>query len=223
MATLSEIIYNVKNLRAKGRQSDDTEISDRQYAFIVNYYRALLLKREADRNKFIDNVTQSMGDVALKKADKNESCDINDCIYRTVNKIPKAVLTNSGSLIKYVGLTNLSKPFQKTTVERVIWDLQSPLTKHLPKWYELNDYIYIVNPPTDSLEIITVHGVFEDPIAVNSLKSCGTEDCFQGYNFEYPISVTFLDSIYKMMADAEFKINGMFPKDTTNDTTEEKM
>jgi hypothetical protein len=219
MATLSEIIYNVKNLRAKGRQSDDTEISDRQYAFIINYYRALLLKREFARTKDVGNAYQTLGDVKLIKADKNECCDINDCIYRTEKQLPEALITS------YVGLTNLNKPFQKTTAERVIWDLQSPLTKHLPKWYETNNYIYIVNPPTDSLEIITVRGIFEDPVAANDFKTCGCigDDCFQGYDFDYPMSVTFLDSIYKMMADAEFKINGMFPKDTTNDTQEAKL
>ncbi len=35
MSKLSEIVWNIKNLKAGGIQNRDIELSDRQYAFII--------------------------------------------------------------------------------------------------------------------------------------------------------------------------------------------
>ena len=47
--TLGEIIYNAKNLLNKGQSTDDFNLSDRQWSFIVNYYRAKLVKQQLQK------------------------------------------------------------------------------------------------------------------------------------------------------------------------------
>ena len=52
MASLSEIVYNLRNLVSAGRLSDDTSITFNQLKFIVNYKRAQYLRQDYSKNYF---------------------------------------------------------------------------------------------------------------------------------------------------------------------------
>lgn len=223
MATLSQIIFNIKNLKAGGVQNQSIELSDRQYAFIINYYRALLIRREVEKGKNVKgNWIQNLGRVDFQRADKNECCstDIEDCIIRSVEKVPNPIEIYQNDLITYVGTTDGNLPFQRTTSNRSLWDSYGKYTGKLPKWFSLNGYIYIVNPPSEILEIVNIQGVFSDPKAAEEFRTCICEngvDCHEGFDFEYPLPEYLLDSLYKLMMDAEFKFMNILPPDTLND------
>jgi hypothetical protein len=227
MATLQQIIYTVANMRKNWLRTDDDSMTDRQYAFIIDYYRAKLLKQQADSGKTVSSyLIQNLGKVTLVKADKNECCEVNDCILRVENPVPKTIDTNGNNLITYVGLLNGSKSFQKTTYNRVIHDANARYTSKQPKWYEQGKYIYIVNPPSNLLKYINIQGVFENPTEAYQFRTCVCLEndevgCFNGFDYEYPMSITMLDAIYKMMADAEFKFASVLTADTTNNTKDD--
>ena len=70
---LSEIVYNIKNLIGGGINSDDLNLRDSQFAFIIAYYRSKLLKQDQDKGR--DNLElykQNLGKVEVMMADKNE-------------------------------------------------------------------------------------------------------------------------------------------------------
>jgi len=116
MARLNAIIQNIKNLKAGGIQNRDIELSDRQYAFIISYYRSLLLRREIEQGrKAKGNWIQNLGQVSFVKADMNDCCDIEDCIIRTELQIPSPIEVYDTDLITYVGTTDHRMPFQRTT------------------------------------------------------------------------------------------------------------
>jgi hypothetical protein len=50
---LSEIVFNIQNLKFKGRQSQSNTLSDRQVVFIVNYYYNKLVKQNIDKSKLL--------------------------------------------------------------------------------------------------------------------------------------------------------------------------
>lgn len=223
MAKLNEIIFNIKNLKAGGVQNRDIELSDRQYAFIIGYYRALLLRREIEQGrKAKGNWIQNLGQVTFLKADRNECCTIEDCIVRTESQIPSPIEIYEGDLITYVGTTDGANPFQKTTYNRAVWDKYAKYTGKLPKYYIQNNYIYILNPPSSIFEIGNIQGIFSDPVKVQEFITCGCDnaDCFDSLNFdfEYPLPEYLLDSLYKMMIDAEIKFSTMIPADTLNNS-----
>ena len=228
MATLLQIISTVADMRKAWRRSDDDSLTDRQLAFIINYYRAKLLEQEANLGRRMNsNVIQNLGKVSLIKADKNECCEIDNCILRIENPLPKALDTNRYDLVTYVGLLNGNKSFQRTDVNKVPYDKYATYTSNQPKWYQVSDYIYIVNPPTHLLKYINIKGVFEDPTAAQLYRTCSCPgndeaDCWKGFDYEYPISITMLDTIYKMMFDAEFKFGNILAQDTTNDTKDDQ-
>lgn len=210
-------------MRKAWTRSDNDYVTDRQYAFIINYYRATLLKQFKDKGKYLSgNLVQNLGRVTLIKADQNEECSIVNCTLRIQNPLPKAIDTNGTNLITYVGPLNGSKSYQRTTYQRAIYDKYAPYTAGESKWFELGNYIYIINPPSNLLKYINIQGIFEDPTEANDYKvACEDDPCFVGFEYEYPMSITLLDTIYKMMADAEMKFAHILPADTKNDSADD--
>lgn len=220
---LSEIIYNIKNLRAGGVQSDDDNIADEQIAFIINYYRAKLIKQELDRGKDIKTIyVQNLGKVEVDTFDKNECCAIENCSIRTKLQLPKVTESNGKLNITFVGLLN-GEPFQEYSSTSAYWKQYNKYTKNLPGYYYENGYIYLINLPNVMLSYINVKGVFEDPKQAEEFRTCkcnNDTNCIEGFDFEYPIPHYMVDTIVKMVADSEFRIT--FNKiDMTNNSLNE--
>jgi len=219
---LSEIIYNIKNLRAGGLQSDDEQISDRQYAHIINYRRALLVKQEITSHKALSpEDVQDLGKVDLIQADEHECCEIEACVLRTKLKVPATLdLKIMKHGLTYVGLYG-NKAFQESSYQRIVYDQYAKYTSKMPKWYFKGGYIYIVNAPTTMLDHINIQGLFEDPDEAEKFRTCdcpgNEETCRTDLDFEYPIAAHHVGTIVQMIGQFEFKLSAMIPEDTTND------
>ena len=81
-----------------------------------------------------------------------------------------------------------------------------------PKWFEFDGRIYVVTE--DPLTDIVIQLVAEDPRKIVELNGGG--NVFDPLDFEYPLSNTLRDSIYKLMLDVELKISSV-PTDMLND------
>jgi len=216
----SEIIYNIKNLIGGGDQSDDMTLSDRQVMFIVDYYRARLAKQ--DQEKGIYNASmyvQNLGCVSVIQTDKNEKCEVDDCILRTEHKIP-APLFNSNN-ITFVGKSN-GTPFQRKEHNAMHWKRAAKWTGREPAWYDQAHYIYLVDPPTMMLSDINVQGIFERPSDALKFRTCDCpangEDCFDSFDFEYPMPMHHTDVVVKMIAETELRILTSIPVDNANNS-----
>lgn len=227
MAKLSEILFTIKNLPRGGQGDfDDNAYSDRQLIFIINYYRAKLIQQDINKGKYLTQYyNQTLGKVRLIQASKTScnlpDCDIGDSILRTENSLPKAIDTNDKNLLTYVGAFDGSKPFQRTTFQKVNFDKYAKYTGDKTKYYELDNYLYIVNPPSKNLKYIAITGVFENPLEVNEFKinTCDEDnDCFDPFNIEYPLGIGYLDTIYKLIIATEFRFNNILKFDTVNDS-----
>lgn len=220
MATLKEIIYHIKNLRATGKQSDNTELSDQQYMFMIDQYRARLIRLKFDKFQPINpNDMQDLGFVKVVPAPLDEMPAVGGFdIFVTETTIPRMITTDRGSLFTFVGHSPVDLPFQRTSLTKLPWDRVSKYTASLSKWFEMSDKVYVATeqPLTD----IFVLGVAESPYQVLEFK--GELNPMDPYNFEYPISISMLDTLYKMIAEAEFKIVYMGQEDRVNDGHEDK-
>ena len=59
MATIKEIVYDIKNIIRGGMQSDDEIISDRQIEFQVNSLRAQFIRQDINKKRSVsDNIKQ---------------------------------------------------------------------------------------------------------------------------------------------------------------------
>jgi len=228
MATFSEIIYLVKGFPRLGDgDSRSNNYTDRELAFIINYYRAKIISQQMSKNREVDSsYVQSLGKVEVIRASKNEccdlDCDVDDVVYRVKEKLPSFISTKGNSIVPYIGTVDGNNKFTRSSYNKSVFDRFSLYTSKRTKYYELQGYIYITNPPTTNLKYITLQGVFEAPEKARNYFTCGCEDgtvdCSDGYNFDYPIKVSDVDIIVKMVADSEYRFAGMLPKDTLNDS-----
>lgn len=227
---LSKIVYNIRNLIAGGILSDDENLSKLQVAFMVNYYRAKLLKQDQDKGHVAQtSYIQNLGVVDIIQADKNECCQLGfttECILRTKFKVPKPLETRQGLNLTFVGLLD-GTPFTKETHNSTFWSFASKYTGKLPKWYYFNGYIYLVNPVSIMLDAINIQGIFEEPLVANQFKSCdcpGNEiDCgktFSSYDFDYPIPMHQVDIVVKMVAQTEVALLRSIPNDISNNSVD---
>ncbi len=227
---LSEIISAIRNLPRSGQGDfDDNAYTDRLLAFIINYYRVKMIDQDMNKGKTLTQYyVQTLGKVRLIKASKTEcgtyDCDLGDFILRTENIVPKSVDTNTQNLITYVGTIDGKTNYQRTTFQSAKYDLFAKYTGKRTKYYELNGYLYIVNPPSNNLKYISVTGVFEDPLLVNEFKSTSCDDsdfCFNPFDIEYPLSMKHIDTIYKLIVNTEFRFNNILIPDNNNNTQDD--
>lgn len=222
MAKLNELIYNIKNLLAGGRASDDMLVSNEQIAFWINYYRVKVIKQDREKNPQLKQIyIQNLGKVEMIQTDRNECCDTTQCVLRTKVKIPTLLETNGTRNITFVG-TVLGKPFQETFATNVPYVTYDKYTGKDPKWFYENGYIYLVNPISSILKYINIRGVFEDPLLAEDFVTCGcanvgTEGCRLDYDFEYPLPQFQIDIVVKMIAQTELALISGTYNDTTND------
>lgn len=226
---LSEIVFNIQNLKFKGRQSQSNTLSDRQVVFIVNYYYSKLVKQELEkygnRNQafWYDLGTLELEKVDATTIDSNIECGtlINSfethCILRTKNKIPKTIFFRDGIALNYVGNVDLSEAYVQSTVTKILQSKYYKYTKDITRYFLLNDYIYIVKPKTDNQKYIRVSGVWENPLDAYLVNNEASDI----FNIEYPIPSYLMDTIIKLISETEFNILFNLGGDTTNNLHDE--
>ncbi len=216
MATINELIFQIKNIRSGGIQSDDTKLSDEQILDQINYYRAKIVRQEIDRGGLLDPLlVQSLSkgnglEVERVKFNRGEPLS-GRTVFRTKDKLPRAIATTKNNLVTFVGDNLLGKSYQRTTPYKVQLDVTRSITGLVPKWFEFDERIYIINE--DPLTNIVVQLVAENPLKV--IEFNGELNIYNPFDIEYPISDTMRDSLYKLIADTELKILGI--TDDTND------
>lgn len=182
--------------------------------------RALLIRRDLDRNGLSKEFLQSLGCIPLVCVDTAECCDLGiksyDKVFRTDRKVPKPARTKDSDSFYYVGTINKRVSFGETTFDMLDFITQNRYTSKRTYYIYLNEYIYIVNPPTQTFKYINVESVFADPTVVYSFADCSgvscksDDDVFPMPEDMYPIleqELIKLYSIERPSIDPEVRIN----------------
>jgi len=190
---LSQIVYNIKNLLEKGQSSDDFILSDRQWSFVVNYYRAKIIKQNLQKGILSDQFKQR---TVLTYDPMTDSF------------LLPAMPVEDG--ITYVGTPE--KRFVKVPFGATQYTQYARVTSNMPRWYLIPKGIKLQNENTKMLKKLRVEGIFEDPMVI---EECNNPKC--GLDFEYPIPMNYVDLIVKMIAETELSILTALPANTQND------
>jgi len=202
--TLKEIIYNLKDSLG----SDAEELTNRQYKFIIDYYRSKLLRQRLSKGQRLAPVfAPPLHKIELvETADTDPGCAKFDTeFFKTVKEIPSIIPYSLNSTLLYLGATDGYQAFQETSFQALEFEEHAKYIKNQPKWLLLGDRIYISNPPEEQIEYITIMGVFDDPLAAAALCSDFDLANLRNFDFEYPISGDMLDTIYKLIKDSELQ------------------
>jgi len=66
--------------------------------------------------------------------------------------------------------------------------------------------------------------VFENPSEANTFReqNCGNTVCDEfDFDYEYPFPISMIDSLYKLMMDAELKLGMLITQDTENNSNDD--
>lgn len=218
--TLPHLVYNIRNL-IRDNRSDDIKITDRQIEFIINYYRARLIKQDVDKKRPISsNVIQDIGKVALTKMDSSEisNLSLGQNLLRTTNPIPKLLELNNKDAIMYLGGLDKMSNIDFVTKTQSRWNRFNKYGSQLPTAYYRNGYIYIENCPK-LLKFINVEGIFADPREVSKYKSIGV-NCYNITDDPYPISEYMVSTLTDMMISKELTFFLQMYPDSINDASD---
>jgi len=219
MASLKEISYNILNAYRGGRSTNNEHISLRQIMFNVKYYRALLLRRDFQRNGiFTRHVEQDLGCLELVRVNASQCCNLPiECsVSRTRLKLPRTIRFNYTEAI-----TSLSDVTGLNTIPMVNSNTVQFLpndrfTKNEKKGYMIEDYLYIYN--ADGMDVVNIRGIFEDPEEVAKFD-CGGQSCYDP-DSDFPISMDLLKDLTDGILKGTFALVAQTGSDTENDTLE---
>jgi hypothetical protein len=180
MATLNEIAYSIAS---KIGMSNDLEIRETIKFDAVNA-RAMFIRRDIGNNPMSRNYLQSLPSLPIICADINADCgNVNlglksgMLVHRTKDPVPETVRTKGSSTFYYVGTIDKQTSFQEIQPEMIAAFSATKYTSNQPRFFLLNNYIYLINLPNKNLKYINITGVWEDPRHINSVcDSCYSDD-----------------------------------------------
>mgnify|MGYP003642694455 CR=1 FL=1 len=233
---VKEILQRVQSLYSKGVQSDDSRLSARHiYSKVLSTRARLITQRLDKRQKVSQWVYQTLDCVELIKALPYECpClpPVGCTILRTKLELPKP-LTGilNGHMIESVTSVEGSVTFSETTWKNKKYAVGSKYTSTKPDFYIRNNYLYITTK--DSPKIISITGLFEDPLEATSfLGICGAEVCTGGtpedncpecaspLDLQLPIDKAMVETLIEVAANELINVFNQSQEDLTNNSTD---
>lgn len=97
--TLNQLVYNLKNAIRGGLGTNDSELSDKQFGFIVGYFRATLVRRALEKNARLREFEQELL-VPMTLDGSRVSTEGNLFpVLRSVSRLPETLRTKCEGLV----------------------------------------------------------------------------------------------------------------------------
>jgi len=218
MATQRELIYTTRTLLRAGLITDDDKISDRQIAFMHDYIRALLIRRQCDKGQSVsDTHIQHLKCFELESVNTSFDPNFNlDCkVYRTLNKVPGFIETKQKDLVTRVSSPEFGgQAYDLIPYERLPYARSTRFKGLFAVLFDQR--IYVIDSPY--LEKINISGVFENPNDLANFKDCSSNQCYD-WDQEYPLSLHLIDDLIKLTL-SELEITLKIATDRVNNSTD---
>ena len=217
--TLNQIVKDILLIARGGHVSQSENISDRQVAFWVNSYRAILFKQSYDKYSEIDRgYIQALNCMELEEVDTSECPTLvttNRTIMRTKLDIPKPIATRRGLCFTFIGDIH-GKPFQLSTEENIPYYLSRKYSGKDVYVFLRDRRIYVVG--NKKLERLSVRGVFEDPTELATyVDNCNNMASYT-VDSPYPIGANIIPVLKEMILSKEMRIETSALSDNDNDS-----
>ena len=196
--TLNEIVYNLADIVGK---TDVPHFVER-LKFNVMYYRALLIRRDQERNSYLPEQFMQSFCMEMEKVDASQCCDIKvDCIVmKSKKKLPSRIRLKNGSPLAYVGTIDNLKSYAPMSVGELPFIGSSPFTGKIARYFVQEEYLYIINAKPKK---VNVKGIFEDPRDLLEFDCDG--DCYSDDN-AFPITADMVQRITQSLLAGELRM-----------------
>mgnify|MGYP003132411662 CR=1 FL=1 len=188
MATLNQIAFNIAN--AAGKNTDPVFVN--RIKFQIEYFRALFLRRDAERNFGIPDAFIQTRVLDMEWVPAVEACGVSlPCqILKSKEKICTPINLKGQTGFVYVGAVGGSESFQYVSPEQVVYALQSKFTGNQTKYFYKDGYLYVTE---GSPMCVEVRMACESP-------ATGGEEGVEGlgcidHDAEYPVTMDMVQRI----------------------------
>jgi hypothetical protein len=194
-----EFIYNLRtNLQDVDDQLQYT--TDQHLMYMLDSARAVLASQKMDSKVNIVQMSQVV-DVKPTTAPKLEIGTVGESnVLKLI--IPKPIAYSGDAGIFTVGATDGQDSYTRITYSQLRTVLYRKYTASSPKWFLLNNAIYIINSEIDSLTTVRVRGVFDEPVKVE--QAMGRFKYLTPYDWEYPLTMKDAKTVYQIAMAGDF-------------------
>lgn len=231
-----EVIQRVQSLYSKGVDSDDSRLTRRHIFNKLQTVRAKLLTQEVNKKQKVSQWNyQVLPCVELIKVSAHQcGClpQLGCYYYRTKHKLPDPIVSYQAHLLQSVTTLNGEVQFAPTTWKGKKWKSGSKYTSGKPDYFIRDSYLYLTSNKND-LKIITIEGLWEDILKVDSFPSycdeiadpCTDEvtttvDCESILDKEFPLDLDMIDTCILMSAQELVELFNRQREDRTNNTAD---
>jgi len=177
------------------------------------YYIRQLLEREPNRRKYyLTDIS-----VELERVDKAE-CPVEvDCtVLRTTATIPTP-LSTSYTMFDFVGTPDRFEGFSYVTPDQLTYIIPygSKYTQDNPRYFYVNNYIYIYNE--DDLEYINIRAVWTDTTQLSGFRCDDNETPCYTDDTQWDIPEDLIKIVLQDTIDKELKL--FLPKELDTEVT----
>ena len=217
MATLSELVSDIRNIATSGENTYSFRIEDEQIAYWIAEVRSMLISQAISRRDHLtDTWVQGITCMQLIQVDSSECCLLeSDCktLLRTKDRLPTTVETFNDNTIVRVTKAN-GDIISKSNPFEVKYNKYNKYTSLKSQWYLQNGYLYIINE--EHIEYINVYAIFENPTELANYINCSNETCFN-WDQQYPVSLRMANDITNIVLKTKVYPLLQLPQDTAND------
>ena len=227
---LSHIIQRVLSTINAGVQSDDNRARPRHIYNKILTVRSLLLNQKANKRQHLSDVVfQTLPCVEMIKAPIHECpClpPVGCYFVKTKYPLPDFVTDLSGPLIQLVSSLDGSITYTKTSWKAKKYKTGNKYTSKNPNYYFKDKHLYLTCDTTT--KIVSIVGVFKDPLEAYNYPSFCDEDCIDCTDCEsildkeFPIDPSLEEPLVTMVSEELFKVFNGIPADNRNDSSDEK-
>ena len=188
-----EHIYNLRtNLQAVGSQI--ATATDQHVMFMLDEARATLAAQKMDRKVNVIQMAQFV-DAKTREATSEEIGTIGTSKI-LVLEIPDPIAYLNGGGIFTIGPTDGKTSYSRMTYSQLRTMVGRKYTAETPKWFFLDNKIYLVNVKAVGTSIARVRGIFDEPYKVEIAK--GRYKRLAPFDWEYPLSMKDSGTVYKI-------------------------
>lgn len=225
--TIHEIIQRVESLYSKGVQSRNSRLTKRHIYNKLISVRAKLIAEESKKKQKTNQWNyQTLSCVELIETDIHECpClpPLGCKILRTKYKLPKPLTNYSYHLIQSVTSLDGNISYQETTWSKKKYQSGNKYAKYTPDYFIRNGYLYITY--SKGPKIVTITGLFSDPVAASSYpnycmenSTSETNDCQNYLDADFPIDNEMIDTLISITIDELVILFSKNIEDLTNNS-----
>lgn len=204
--SLNEIAYNILDTLRAGRTNQSERFSLEHIKELVKTYRALLIRRDMQRNHSRYRLfEQDLGIVSVSAVDSADDPNVTtgEQVIRTDNQLPAPIRMD-----RWEGITHISckgkfqEPIPLLDTSRSMFQTYNKFTGDQPYACLINGYIYVFNDI--SIQQLNIRGVFEDPEEVFDFTDSNGLDLYDE-DSPFPVPKDMVQRITQAIINTEGK------------------